>query len=80
MKKTEIKDIPTDVLKKKEKLLRLATGILIGMLIVLVAAAIFISVNNQSFSPMLVVALALFPISLMNIQRIKKIKEEIRRR
>ena len=67
-------DIKT--LHKRQTLLKALTAILAGMLVVLFAITIYISIKN-SFSPLLVVPIALMPILILNVLNINTIKKEL---
>ncbi len=70
----------TAQLEKQIKQIRLATGLLAGMLIVLFAVTIYKSVTEMSFHPLLVTPIALSVIIPVNYKRMKEIKGEIERR
>jgi Na+-transporting methylmalonyl-CoA/oxaloacetate decarboxylase beta subunit len=56
--------------------LKVLTGMLAGMLMVLFALTIFISIK-KTFSPLSVVPIALLPIVILNLLNLKTIKKEL---
>lgn len=66
----------TESLQKKQKLLKMVTAMLGGMLMVLLVLAIYISFK-KGFSALVVVPIALMPILMLNVISIKNIKKEL---
>lgn len=79
MAKENFQILSTNDLIKKKKSLSFVTGILAGILIVLLISAISLSIKN-GFSALVATPFALSPILIMNYQLIKKIKEELKSR
>lgn len=69
----------TESLLKKQKLLKMITALLGGMLFVLLVLAIYISFK-KGFSALVVVPIALMPIIMLNVISIKNIQKELRSR
>lgn len=69
----------TESLQKKQKLLKMITGLLGGMLIVLLVLGIYISFK-KGFSALVVVPIALMPILMLNVISIKNIGKELKSR
>ena len=70
----------TEQLEKQVKTLKFITGLLGGLLLVLLLTAIYISVKEQKFSLFLITPLALSVMIPINLSRIKEIKAEIEKR
>ncbi|RZL16528.1 MAG: redox-active disulfide protein 2 [Pedobacter sp.] len=66
----------TESLQKKQKLLKMVTAMLGGMLMVLLVLAIYISFK-KGFSALVVVPIALMPILMLNVISIKNIQKEL---
>jgi mannose/fructose/N-acetylgalactosamine-specific phosphotransferase system component IID len=79
MKNENLNEISTDDLKKKEKVTRLITSVFIGMLSLLFVLSIYITIK-KGFTPLFVVALALFPVVTLNLKNLKNIRDEIESR
>lgn len=69
----------TESLNKKQKLLKMITAMLGGMLLILLVLAIYISFK-KGFSALVVVPIALMPILMLNIISIKNIQKELKSR
>jgi len=69
----------TESLNKKQKLLKMITAMLGGMLLILLVLAIYISFK-KGFSALVVVPIALMPILMLNVISIKNIQKELRSR
>ena len=79
-KKIDYSKWTTEKLQKQIKSLRFATGLLAGLLIVLLGTTVFISFRDQQISPLLVTPIALSAIIPINFKRIKELKQEIETR
>jgi len=66
-------------LQQQAKTTKLVTGILAGMLAVLLVMAILLSIK-KGFSPLVVVPFGLLPIVLINVTSLKQIKKELESR
>ena len=67
----------TEKLQKQLKALRFATGLLAGLLIVLLGTVIFISFKDKEINPLLVTPIALSAIIPLNYKRMKEMRQEI---
>jgi Na+-transporting methylmalonyl-CoA/oxaloacetate decarboxylase beta subunit len=76
MKNQNLGLLDTETLLKKQRSLKVLTGMLAGMLIVLFTLTIFISIK-KTFSPLSVVPIALLPIVILNLLNLKTIKKEL---
>jgi Na+-transporting methylmalonyl-CoA/oxaloacetate decarboxylase beta subunit len=76
MKNQNLGLLDTETLLKKQRSLKVLTGMLAGMLMVLFALTIFISIK-KTFSPLSVVPIALLPIVILNLLNLKTIKKEL---
>ena len=79
-KKTDYSKWSTAQLEKQHKSLEFATGLLAGLLIVLLLATIYISYRDKQLNPLLITPIALSVIIPLNFKRIKDIQAEIERR
>ena len=79
-KKTDYSKWSTAQLEKQHKTLKFATGLLAGLLIVLLLATIYISYRDKQLNPLLITPIALSVIIPLNFKRLKDIREEIERR
>ena len=77
MKKSDYKKWPDEKLQKQLKSLKFATGLLSGLLIVLFAATLYISISEARFHPLLISPIALSAIIPMNLKRINDWKKEL---
>ncbi len=66
-------------LLKKQKLTSTVTGILAGMLLLLLILATYISLT-KGFSALIVIPIALSPTLMMNFKTVKDIKQELKSR
>ncbi|MBD2757741.1 redox-active disulfide protein 2 [Spirosoma sp. BT704] len=66
-------------LQKQAKTIKLVTGMLAGMLAVLLVMAILLSIK-KGFSTLVVVPFGLLPIVLINVNSLKQIKKELESR
>ncbi|OBS12354.1 redox-active disulfide protein 2 [Elizabethkingia miricola] len=76
MKNENLSELSTDDLRKKEKVTKLITSVFIGLLTLLFVLSIYITIK-KGFTPLFVVALALFPIVTLNLKNLKNIRNEI---
>jgi hypothetical protein len=80
MKQEELQNISTEELIKKEKQLKGIVGFFIGILIVGIAAGIYLSIVKKKFATSLVAIFGLLVFIPMNIANIKAIRKEINMR
>ena len=73
---TEFEKLDLEGLKKKEKALNISLKVLIGMMIVMVLAGIYLAFK-QGFSVFTILPVAFLPLLLTNIKNLKKIREMI---
>lgn len=76
---TEFAKLDLEGLKKKEKALNISLKVLIGMMIMMVLAGIYLF-NKQGFSVFTILPVAFLPILMTNIKNVKKIREMIAER
>jgi hypothetical protein len=79
-KEKDLQELSVDQLLKQKKTTELVTGMLAGVLLVLVALNLYNVFNEKQSATSLAVPLALSPIVFINLGRIKKLKEELRAR
>ncbi len=80
MKQKNLKELSIEALQQKLKVSKLVMGLQLGMVIILLAAAVFVYVQTQETAvalPLFVVALGMLPISLIIRVELKKIEAEI---
>jgi len=75
--KEDLKKLATEELEKKEKQLKGLTAFFIGILIVGLAASLYLAVTEKKFTGGLVAVLALAAILPMNFKNIKILRDEI---
>lgn len=76
-KKIDYSKWTTEKLQKQLKALRFATGLLAGLLIVLLGATLYSSFRESEINPLLVTPIALSVIIPINFKRMKEMKAEI---
>ena len=76
MKQVPLSELSQEDLLKKEKNLKAAGTVLGGMLLVLVAASVYLS-YLQEFSVFTVLPVAFLPMFIINLGNLKKIQAEI---
>jgi TctA family transporter len=76
---TEFSKLDLEGLKKKEKALNISLKVLIGMMIMMVLAGIYLF-TKQGFSVFTILPVAFLPILMTNIKNVKKIREMIAER
>ena len=79
MKENKYAQMSLEELKAKEKTLKSATSVFIGMLMVMVFAVVFLGIR-QGFSVFSVLPVAFLPLLIANISGLKKVQEEIKSR
>ncbi len=79
-KSTDYGKWSTSQLEKQHKSLKFATGLLAGLLFVLLIVTIYISYRDEQLNPLLISPIALSLIIPLNMKRMKDIKTEIERR
>ncbi len=79
-KKTDYGKWSTAQLEKQLKSLRFATGLLGGLLLVLLVATVYISYRDKELHPLLISPIALSLIIPLNMKRMKDLKAEIENR
>ena len=81
MKKENLSELTTDELIKRKKTTTMVTGLLAGMLSVLLIMAIFLAIKKGTTGiSLMVVALGLSPILIINFAAIKAINSELNSR
>ncbi|MBD2757747.1 redox-active disulfide protein 2 [Spirosoma validum] len=66
-------------LQRQAKTIKIATGTLAGMLLVLLVMALFLSIK-KGFSALVIIPFALLPILITNVNSLKQIKKELESR
>ena len=79
-KKIDYSKWTTEKLEKQLKALRFATGLLAGLLIVLLGVTIYSSIRDAEFNPLLITPIALSVIIPINYKRMKEMRMEIEKR
>lgn len=79
-KKTDYSRFTSKELEKQIKTIRFVTGLLAGMLIVLLGITLYDSISQSKLNPLLVSPIALSAIIPINMKRIREIKRELERR
>ena len=77
MKSENLKELSVEELLKQQKTIKVVTGSLAGMLIVLLGLGIFLTFQKTSFAAFIVIPIALLPIVILNLTTLNKIKEEL---
>lgn len=77
MAQESLKDLSTEKLIEKEKKLKMAAGMLIGMLLVLFVLSVYLSIRQHKFNPLVAVAVALSATLPSTFSGIKQIRQEI---
>ncbi len=77
MQKIDYSNFSLEALKKKAATLKVVTGILMGSIIVMLMAGIFITVKNKGFSAFSVMPVAFLPLMIININSLKEINKAI---
>ena len=72
----ELNELSNEELKKRIKFLAIILGSFIGVLMILLILAIYISIRD-GFSVLLVIPFALSPILIINFNSLKKAKNEL---
>ncbi|SFF28956.1 redox-active disulfide protein 2 [Spirosoma endophyticum] len=75
----QFSQMSVEKLQQQAKTIKLVTGMLAGMLAVLLVMAILLSIK-KGFSPLVVVPFALLPIVIINVNSLKQIKKELESR
>ena len=75
----KLQEMSTEKLLQQKKTTRFVMGLLIGMLLVLLAITIYISVN-QGFTPLLILPFAALPILFIIVNSLRGINKELRSR
>lgn len=73
---TQFDKLDIEGLKKKEKALNISLKVLIGMMIVMISAGVYLAIK-QGFGVFTILPVAFLPILLTNIKNLKKIREMI---
>jgi multisubunit Na+/H+ antiporter MnhG subunit len=79
----ELKDKTTEKLNSELNTLKLASGVLIGILLVILGVVVYLLLskgNNGTLLSIIVIPIALSPIIAMSLVKMKKIKTELESR
>ena len=77
MKSKNLTELSVEELLKQQKSIKVVTGMLAGMLILLLVIGIFLTFQKISFIAFVVIPIALLPIVFLNLATLKKIKQEL---
>ena len=80
MKKNNLKNKTTERLQSDLKGLKIVTGALAGILIVLFAMTLYNSITKKEFDPLMIVAISLSAILPLQFSNMKKIGTELKTR
>jgi len=72
----KLSELSIEQLEKRAKTTKISTGGLSGILLMQLAAGIYLTIK-QGFNVFIILPLAFLPLVLVNITTLKKIKEEI---
>jgi asparagine N-glycosylation enzyme membrane subunit Stt3 len=75
----QFSEMSVEKLQQQAKTIKVVTGTLVGMLVVLLVMAIMLSVK-KGFSALVVIPFALLPIVVINVNSLKQIKKELESR
>lgn len=78
-KEPELSTLTTEELEKRAKTTKMATGLLLGILIVQFADSAYLTIK-QGFNVFIIIPIAFLPLVILNFTNLKKIKEEIAKR
>ncbi|RZM08289.1 MAG: redox-active disulfide protein 2 [Pedobacter sp.] len=80
MENTKFNEMSTEKLLEQQKLIKLVTGVLIGMLMALLVIVILLTIKkgfNATSMSLGVIPFALMPIAIMNWNSLKEIQKEL---
>jgi len=80
MKSKSLNEMSAEELLKQEKSIKIATGMLAGMLLLLLVMGIYLTFKKGSYAAFIVIPMALLPIVILNVTSLKKIKSELNTR
>jgi asparagine N-glycosylation enzyme membrane subunit Stt3 len=75
----QFSEMSVEKLQQQAKTIKVVTGTLAGMLLVLLVMAIMLSIK-KGFSALVIIPFALLPIVVININSLKQIKKELESR
>jgi hypothetical protein len=75
----QFSEMSVEKLQQQAKTIKVVTGTLVGMLVVLLVMAIMLSIK-KGFSALIIIPFALLPIVLINVNSLKQIKKELESR
>jgi asparagine N-glycosylation enzyme membrane subunit Stt3 len=75
----QFSEMSVEKLQQQAKTIKVVTGTLVGMLLVLLVMAIMLSIK-KGFSALVIIPFALLPIVLINVNSLKQIKKELESR
>lgn len=79
MKNQKPNEMSTEKLLEQQKTIKVVTGTLAGMLIILLILGIFLAVEQKLYA-FIPIPIALLPIVFVNINNLKEIKKELNSR
>jgi asparagine N-glycosylation enzyme membrane subunit Stt3 len=75
----QFSEMSVEKLQQQAKTIKVVTGTLAGMLLVLLVMAILLSIK-KGFSALVIIPFALLPIVVTNVNSLKQIKQELESR
>lgn len=79
MKGNKLQEMSSEALLKQKKSIEVLTGMLAGMLLVLLIIGVYLSVN-KGFTPLVIIPFTLLPIVLLNLNNLREIKKVLNSR
>lgn len=79
MKDKKFANISTEELQKKQKTIKLITGMLAGSLSILFFLTLYITITKE-FTSLMIIPIALLPILLLNLNNISEINKVLKSR
>lgn len=80
MNQKDLDQLSIEELQVKIRNHKLATSILLGLLIVLFSSIIYMTFTSGSITPMLAVPIVLTPLVVMNFKKVRMMQDEIGKR
>ncbi|MFD2717657.1 redox-active disulfide protein 2 [Hymenobacter monticola] len=77
MKPEDLKTLSSEELLKRQKTIKLVSGALAAMLLILLVMGISLTIQKKRFVSLIVIPFSLLPILMLNLTIFKKIKDEL---
>jgi len=71
--------LSVEELKKKEKVVKTSTGVLLGSVILMIGAGLYLT-TKQGFNAFTILPIAFLPMLMMSFKQLKAIKAELAKR